>query len=133
LTISITQKPTSEYKFLVEPLLEKTWPKFNFRRKYREHNIIVQATAPRDRLLVMNVKEGWEPVCKLLGQPIPNCGFPFRNKGGKNGQTEEFLDELMQSHIRRCKIEVASAILIIFAIPVLLAYLFQPNIDILFK
>ena len=81
----------------------------------------------------MNVKEGWEPVCKLLGQPIPNCGFPFRNKGGKNGQTEEFLDELMQSHIRRCKIEVASAILIIFAIPVLLAYLFQPNIDILFN
>jgi len=104
-----------------------------YKRKYREHNIIVQTTAPRDRLLVMNVKEGWEPVCKLLGQPIPNCGFPFRNKGGKNGQTEEFLDELMQSHIRRCKIEVASAILIIFAIPVLLAYLFQPNIDILFK
>lgn len=81
----------------------------------------------------MNVKEGWEPVCKLLGQPIPNIEFPFRNKGGKNGQTEEFLDELMESHIRRCKIEVASAILIIFTIPVLLAYLFQPNIDILFK
>lgn len=105
----------------------------SYKRKYREHNLIVRTTAPPDRLLVMNVKEGWEPVCKLLDVPVPNRGFPFRNKGGKSGQTEEFLDDLMQKHIRRCKIEVATAIILIIAIPVYLAYLLKPNLEILFK
>jgi hypothetical protein len=27
----------------------------------------------------MDVKEGWEPLCKFLGKPIPDEGFPRTN------------------------------------------------------
>ena len=29
-------------------------------------------TVPKERLLIFNVKEGWEPLCKFLDVPIPN-------------------------------------------------------------
>ncbi len=34
---------------------------------------------PND-LLVMNIKEGWEPLCKFLNIPIPKIKFPHINK-----------------------------------------------------
>ena len=71
--------------------------------------MVVRTLAPKDRLLEMNVKQGWKPLCEFLGEKTPEIEFPYRNKGGKNGQTEEFLDEIMEPHIRRCKLEVISA------------------------
>jgi len=41
----------------------------------------VKRIVPADRLLVFSVKEGWEPVCKFLGKPIPDEPFPFVNDG----------------------------------------------------
>ena len=29
-----------------------------------------------DRLLVFNVKEGWQPLCQFLGVPVPDEPFP---------------------------------------------------------
>ena len=46
------------------------------REAYVEHNRQVQAAIPDERLLVFNVKEGWEPLCEFLGVPIPE-GVPF--------------------------------------------------------
>ena len=54
----------------------------------------------------MNVKEGWKPLCEFMNRTVPDTEFPYRNKSGKNGQTGEFLDELMEPHIKRCKMEV---------------------------
>jgi hypothetical protein len=34
---------------------------------------------PPDRLLVFELKDGWEPLCKFLGKPIPQEPFPFAN------------------------------------------------------
>jgi len=34
---------------------------------------------PQDRLLVFDVKEGWEPLCKFLGVPKPDEPFPNVN------------------------------------------------------
>lgn len=31
---------------------------------------------PEDRLLIWNLKDGWEPLCKFLGKPIPNTPIP---------------------------------------------------------
>ena len=31
----------------------------------------VKATVPKEKLLVFEVKQGWEPLCKFLGLPIP--------------------------------------------------------------
>jgi len=39
----------------------------------------VMATVPKDRLLVFDVKEGWEPLCRFLNVGIPNETFPRIN------------------------------------------------------
>ena len=39
----------------------------------------VKKTVPKERLLVFSVKEGWEPLCKFLNVPVPDCPFPNTN------------------------------------------------------
>lgn len=34
-----------------------------------------------DKILIYNIKHGWEPICKFIGEDIPNIPFPFLNKG----------------------------------------------------
>ena len=41
----------------------------------------VQRTVPPDRLLVFDVKEGWEPLCRFLDVPVPATPFPHANRG----------------------------------------------------
>ena len=36
----------------------------------------------KKRLLVWNVKDGWEPICQALGLPVPDDAFPHANKAG---------------------------------------------------
>jgi hypothetical protein len=43
---------------------------------FAQHNQAVQETIPPDRLLVFDVKEGWEPLCAFLDVPVPE-GEPF--------------------------------------------------------
>ena len=47
--------------------------------RYHRHNDEVQATIPAERLLVYNVADGWEPLCRFLGRPIPDTPFPRVN------------------------------------------------------
>ncbi len=40
----------------------------------------VVAAVPPERLLVFEAKEGWEPLCKFLGVPVPTDGpYPRSN------------------------------------------------------
>jgi hypothetical protein len=39
----------------------------------------VTAAVPPERLLVFDVAEGWEPLCRFLGVPVPDTPFPHRN------------------------------------------------------
>lgn len=39
----------------------------------------VKRTVPQDKLLVFNVKEGWEPLCAFLNLPVPDVPFPNTN------------------------------------------------------
>jgi hypothetical protein len=66
-------------------VLEKVWDgtmqgRFEDRaaaiRIFTEHNREVIATIPPPRLLVFDVKEGWQPLCAFLGVPVP-AGEPF--------------------------------------------------------
>jgi hypothetical protein len=41
----------------------------------------VQRTIPKERLLVYEVKQGWEPLCAFLGKPVPSEPFPRNNDG----------------------------------------------------
>lgn len=39
----------------------------------------VRDTIPANRLLVFDVSEGWGPLCKFLGVPVPTTPFPHHN------------------------------------------------------
>lgn len=39
----------------------------------------VKRNIPKERLLVFDVKEGWEPLCAFLGKPVPSTPFPKNN------------------------------------------------------
>lgn len=47
---------------------------------YERHNEYVRKNAPPHRFLEWNAKEGWEPLCRALNQPIPKMPFPWVNK-----------------------------------------------------
>ena len=40
----------------------------------------VRARAPADRLLVYDIAEGWDPLCRFLGVARPDAPFPHRNR-----------------------------------------------------
>ncbi|MDP6353206.1 MAG: sulfotransferase [Alphaproteobacteria bacterium] len=46
---------------------------------FRRHNDAVIAAVPAERLLVMEVSQGWEPLCRFLGCPVPDGPFPHAN------------------------------------------------------
>jgi len=48
-------------------------------RVFEEHAAAVQATIPPERLLVFEAADGWEPLCRFLGAPMPAKPFPHVN------------------------------------------------------
>ena len=46
---------------------------------YETHNTHVRQNVPSDKLLEFDVSQGWEPLCKFLGKPIPDEPFPHVN------------------------------------------------------
>ncbi|KAI0015682.1 hypothetical protein F4780DRAFT_51174 [Xylariomycetidae sp. FL0641] len=42
-------------------------------------NEYVRSLVPKERLLEMELREGWEPLCKFLDKPIPNEPLPHAN------------------------------------------------------
>jgi hypothetical protein len=46
---------------------------------YRRRTEEVRAAIAPDRLLVFDVAEGWEPLCRFLGVPVPAQPFPRVN------------------------------------------------------
>lgn len=51
---------------------------FLYKKKYRQHNDLVLATVPPERLLVLNIAagEGWEKLCPFVGVAVPDTPFP---------------------------------------------------------
>jgi hypothetical protein len=46
---------------------------------FEQHNQEVKDYVQADRLLVWDVKEGWEPLCRFLGVAVPITPFPHLN------------------------------------------------------
>lgn len=46
---------------------------------FRRHNEEVRRTIPPERLLIYEVGQGWPPLCKFLGVPIPDAPYPSEN------------------------------------------------------
>jgi hypothetical protein len=62
-----------------------------YRRRIEE----VKAAIEPGRLLVFDVAEGWEPLCRFLGKPLPATPFPRTNS------TAEF-QEIMRKIAGSC-------------------------------
>lgn len=56
---------------------------------YEAHNRAVREAVPPDRLLVYEVAEGWEPLCRFLDRPVPAEPFPRVNS------TDEFRERFL--------------------------------------
>ncbi len=48
---------------------------------FSAHNEAVKNALPEERLLVFDVTEGWQPLCRFLGALVPNAPFPRSNSG----------------------------------------------------
>jgi hypothetical protein len=46
---------------------------------FRRHTAAVVAAIPKERLLVYEVGQGWEPLCAFLDLPVPSTPFPHVN------------------------------------------------------
>lgn len=49
---------------------------------FEAHNAEVREVIARERLLEFEVKQGWEPLCRFLGVPVPDIPFPHANEQG---------------------------------------------------
>ncbi len=54
---------------------------------YRAHDADIRAAFTPDRLLVFDVAEGWQKLCRFLHVAVPDMPFPFVNR------SQEFLDD----------------------------------------
>ena len=55
---------------------------------FNDHVADVNAAIPADRLLVFDVVEGWDPLCRFLEVPVPDAPFPRTNS------TREFWEKV---------------------------------------
>lgn len=46
---------------------------------FNRHTEAVLAAVPKDRLLVFEASQGWEPLCGFLGAPVPETPYPREN------------------------------------------------------
>ena len=58
------------------------------------HNREVEEVVPSERLLVWDVKEGWERLCEFLEAPVPRQPFPHVN------DRTEFLNRVIDSSLQ---------------------------------
>eukprot|EP01031_Cornospumella_fuschlensis_P024955 gene24955-30150_t len=66
-------------KVIFARAIKSNWEKENVIAQYIAHKDAVIREVPADKLLVFEVSEGWEPLCKFLGKPIPSVPFPHVN------------------------------------------------------
>lgn len=59
---------------------------------FRAREEAIKAELPPERLLVFNVKEGWDPLCDFLGVDVPDTEFPRVNS---RDETRKLLDAMV--------------------------------------
>ncbi|PYI32245.1 NAD dependent epimerase/dehydratase [Aspergillus indologenus CBS 114.80] len=80
------------------------------RETYRNHVSRIQALVPKDRLLLYHVKEGWEPLCAYLGQPVPAVPVP---NGNSKADMLARHQACMRLNLRECGWKVVRGVVLI--------------------
>lgn len=82
-------------------MIQKTiWDKVRNRMQDREYMVDfftkrtkeILTSIATEKLLVYQVSDGWEPLCKFLDVPVPNIDFPHINS---RNETKELLSNLI--------------------------------------
>jgi hypothetical protein len=85
-------------------------------RVFSEHNQAVQEAIPADKLLVFDVKQGWEPLCQFLGVSVP-AGEPFPHLNDASSmQMGTWLRERYRGVALRAAVIAASVVLGLLAL-----------------
>ena len=56
------------------------------RQAFVEHYAHIREIVQKENLLEWRPQDGYEPICKFLGKPVPNEPFPNINKGDAAAQ-----------------------------------------------
>ena len=61
---------------------KKSWQDRDaLKRGFIKHNEHIRSVVPKERLLEYNLGDGWGPLCKFLGKPVPDEPYPWINEG----------------------------------------------------
>ncbi|HPG27419.1 MAG: sulfotransferase [Spirochaetaceae bacterium] len=84
---------------------------------FERHNREVVERVPADRLLVFDVRQGWEPLCAFLGVDVPDTPFPHLNesKGSIRARLLQFWLETTSPRAR-ATLAVGSAAILAFVL-----------------
>ncbi len=80
-TATITGSPLTEFfdKTVWRGIRDRIHDRAFLVAAFQRHNAAVERAIPKDRLLVYSVTQGWEPLCRFIGAPIPDRPFPRAN------------------------------------------------------
>ena len=67
---------------------------------FEAHNDEVKRVVPPERLLIYEVKQGWEPLCRFLEVPVPETPFPHVNDA-------ETFQQNMRQRLRKGALKVS--------------------------
>lgn len=65
----------------------KKYDREHFKKKFFDHKIQMMEML-QDKLLIIDLKQGWEPLCSFLEKNIPEIIFPHLNKGKINDRID---------------------------------------------
>lgn len=68
------------------------------RETYDYHMEYLHRVVPKEKLHFFHVKEGWEPLCRILGKEVPDEPFP---KANDSAAIEEFFKEMVLKGLLR--------------------------------
>lgn len=94
----------------------------NGKRVYREHYDTIRRLVPEDNLLDYRVQEGWEPLCKFLGQRIPHTAFPM---GNETAETTAKIKALVMYEMKKAVrnlLMISGGVLVLLALHAFLYY-----------
>lgn len=86
-SFSTTYHIISNYLHIASPLMTRILftNKITLRPTGIEHHAMIRGLVPKDRLLEWYIDDGWEPLCKFLGKPVPPPDVPFPHANAANG------------------------------------------------
>lgn len=94
----LTPSPPSSVQDMIRLIVKHT-PYSNIPEKgaayYEAFNDEVKQAVPKEKLLIMNVKEGWGPLCRFLEKEEPDWPFPRVNDAKEWAENAEKREEML--------------------------------------